>query len=265
MKEQLEWVDTLARVGYSAKAVIYFTIGGLAAAEALNWSSSEPDAQSTLDVLARQPFGWVILALLFLGIVSYVIWRLISAFGPAPGGESGLKALVKRAGYLFSGLAYGALAWTAASQLLGMGGGSGGGSGTQEAASAAMNQPFGEWAVILAGMVTIGVAGLFFYQSFSASYRKKFTVTDGGAIVKKWVDRLARFGIAARGVVFLLVGGFLIFAGWTANAGAAKGSGAVIESLEQQPYGVWLLGVMAVGLAAYGGYCAVRARYGRIE
>jgi hypothetical protein len=109
------------------------------------------------------------------------------------------------------------------------------------------------------------VAGLFFYQSFSASYRKKFTVTDGGAIVKKWVDRLARFGIAARGVVFLLVGGFLVSAGWTANAGAAKGSGAVIESLEQQPYGVWLLGVMAVGLAAYGGYCAVRARYGRIE
>ncbi len=265
MNDQSKWVDTLARVGYSAKALIYFTIAGLALAEALNWSSSEPDAQSTLDVLARQPFGWAILAVLLVGILCYVGWRLISAFSPSPQDESGAKALVKRIGYFCSGLAYAGLAWAAGSKLMGQGGGSGGGSGTQEAADTAMNQPLGEWAVIAAGLVIVGVAGRFFYQSFAAKYREKFTVTDGSAAVRKWVDRLARFGIAARGVVFLLIGGFLIMAGWNSNAGAAKGSGQALEALEQQPYGVWLLGVMAFGLAAYGVYCAARARYGRIE
>ncbi len=255
----------MARAGYTAKAVIYFTIAGLAGMEALNWGSQEPDAKSTLDVLAGQPFGWFILALLFVGIVCYVGWRLIAAFGPSMGGKDGFAALAKRGGYLFSGLAYAGLAWAAGSRLVGSGGSDGGGSGTREAASTAMRQPLGEWAVIAVGLAIVGVAGWFFYQSFSARYRKKFTVTDGSATVKKWVDRLARFGIAARGFVFLLIGGFLITAGWQANSGAVKGSGAAIESLEQQPYGAWLLGAMALGLAAYGVYCAVRARYGHIE
>ncbi len=265
MNEQSDWVDKLARVGYSAKSVIYFTIAGLALAEALNWSSSEPDARSTLDVLARQPFGWFILALLFLGLLSYVVWRLIKTFGPSPRGKSGMEALGTRAGYLFSGLAYAGLAWAAASRLAGTGGGGESGSGTQEAASKAMSQPFGDWAVIVAGLIVIGVAGRFFYESYSAGYRKKFTVTDGNASVRKWVDRLARFGIAARGVVFLLVGGFLVSAGWHASSSEAKGSGAALEALERQPYGPWLLAVMAVGLAAYAVYCAARARYGHIK
>ncbi len=263
MNDQSKWVDTLARVGYSAKAVIYFTIARLTFAEAMNWSSSEPDAKSTLDVLARQPFGWFILALLLVGILCYVGWRWISAFGPSAKDKGGLKTAVKRVGYFCSGLAYAGLAWAAASKLSGVRGGDS--SGTQEAAGTAMNLPFGEWAVIAAGFVFVGVAGSFFHQSFSARYRKKFTVTDGSASVRKWVDRLARFGIAARGVVFLLIGGFLVSAGWNANSDAAKGSGQALEALERQPYGAWLLGIMAVGLAAYGVYCAARARYGHIK
>jgi hypothetical protein len=36
-----------------------------------------------------------------------------------------------------------------------------------------------------------------------------------------------------------------------------------LKSLQDQPFGPWLLLIIAVGIAAYGIYCFARARYQR--
>jgi hypothetical protein len=76
--------------------------------------------------------------------------------------------------------------------------------------------------------------------------------------------RLGRFGEAARGVVFVIIGFFLLEAARQSDPNQARGLDGVLQSLAQQPYGPWLLGIVALGLVAYGIHMGVQARYRRI-
>lgn len=70
--------------------------------------------------------------------------------------------------------------------------------------------------------------------------------------------------IAALGVVFGIVGVFLIVAAVRNNASAAKGLGGPLQELARQPYGHVILGIVAIGLIAYGLFSFTQARYRRL-
>jgi len=86
-----------------------------------------------------------------------------------------------------------------------------------------------------------------------------------GAEPRRWVERLGRMGLAARGVVFALIGVFLIQAALQQDAGAAVGLGGALNRLAEQPFGEILLGVVAAGLCTYGLFSFIEARYGRLK
>jgi hypothetical protein len=65
--------------------------------------------------------------------------------------------------------------------------------------------------------------------------------------------------------VFGITGLFLIQAAYRSNAGEAEGLGGALRALEQQPFGPWVLGVVALGLVSYGLYMFVMALYRRIK
>mgnify|MGYP006144816813 CR=1 FL=1 len=76
-----------------------------------------------------------------------------------------------------------------------------------------------------------------------------------------WVIRLARFGIVARGVVFLVIGWFALQAARQRDAQEAGGVGESLATLGTQPYGRLILGLIAGGLIAYGVWQLANARY----
>ena len=84
------------------------------------------------------------------------------------------------------------------------------------------------------------------------------------ARAQRWAIGLSRFGIAARGVVFALMGVFVLQAAIQADPQEARGLDGALESLQGQSYGPYLLGLAALGLVAYGAYCLLNARYRRI-
>jgi hypothetical protein len=71
-------------------------------------------------------------------------------------------------------------------------------------------------------------------------------------------------GQGALGVVASIIGIFLIVAALHHNPGEAKGLSGALITLLQQPFGPILLGIVAVGLLAYGIYSFVEARYRRL-
>ena len=77
----------------------------------------------------------------------------------------------------------------------------------------------------------------------------------------RWAKRIGRFGLAARGVTFGMIGGFLISAAGPADPQHEKGLDGALYALAQQPLGTWLLGMVALGLVAYGIFCFSRAWY----
>ena len=75
---------------------------------------------------------------------------------------------------------------------------------------------------------------------------------------------LGRFGYAALGVVFTIIGIFLIVAAVQDNPHEAKGLDTALQELLRQPFGPILLAIVALGLIAYGVYSFVEARYRRV-
>ncbi|HEV7500568.1 MAG TPA: DUF1206 domain-containing protein, partial [Vicinamibacteria bacterium] len=78
---------------------------------------------------------------------------------------------------------------------------------------------------------------------------------------RRWVRRIGRAGLSARGVTFGIMGWFLVQAARTFDAHQARGLAGSLRSLAHHDDGPWLLGIVAVGLTAYGVMSLVDARY----
>ena len=105
-----------------------------------------------------------------------------------------------------------------------------------------MGQPFGIWLVGLVGAAVVA-NGLFqFYRAFKSDLTDDLYLTDVGADHREWVTRIGRAGYAARGVAFVMIGGFLVAAAHPPNPGEAQGLDGALATLASQPFGPYLLG-----------------------
>ena len=110
----------------------------------------------------------------------------------------------------------------------------------------------------------IGVGLYQFYQAYTAKFREELKLAEMTANEQLWATRVGRLGYAARGVVFCIIGGFLIVAALRAQPEEVRGLGGALQTLSEQTYGPWLLGIVAVGFVAYGIFMLVQARYRRM-
>jgi hypothetical protein len=256
--------ERLARLGFAAKGIVYFVVGLLAAQAAFGTGGRTTDSSGALEAIVVQPFGKFLLTILTVGLIGYALWRLAEAiFDPEHSGQADTKQVIKRLGYAFSALAYGALAWTAIKLIIGSGGG--GSNSTQDWTARLLAQPFGQWLVGLLGIIVISVGISYLYEAYKAKFRRHFKLQEMSADERIWAIRAGRFGIAARGIVFAIIGIFFIQAARQSDASEAKGLGEALAVLAQQPFGPWILGLVALGLIAYGIYSLVEARYRRID
>ncbi len=263
-QDTARWIERLSRFGIAAKGVVYALVGILALQAAFGAGGQATDQQGAFDTVVSQPFGKFLLALIALGLVGYVVWRLVQTIKDPDGNGTDPEGLLKRFTYFISAVIYGALAIAAIQILAGSSSGSSGDSSTQDWTARLMSQPFGRWLVATVGVLIIATAFYHFYQTYSASFRKYLKWNQMSQTERTWSTRLGRIGHAARGVTFLIIGGFFIQAALQADPNQAQGLGGALRTLEQQPYGPWLLGLVALGFIAYGIYMEARARYRRI-
>lgn len=78
---------------------------------------------------------------------------------------------------------------------------------------------------------------------------------------RKSVKAIGKFGIAARAVVFGMIGVLFVRAGWTFDPTKAGGIQKSLRALAQQPMGEILLKVVALGLMAFGIFQIATARF----
>jgi hypothetical protein len=260
--EVAPWIERLARVGYAAKAVLYGTIGILAAQAGLGEGGRTTDTGGALRELLRAPYGRAMLVVVAVGLLGYTAWLFVRAATDAEQRGDGAKGVALRVGDVVRGLAHGALALAAF--RLARGDGDGGRSeGAREFAGRAMEVPFGEVLIWLAAAAVAGYGLYQLYRSWTAKLSRRLALGELPAGTARWVVGVSRFGIAARGVVFCLIGYFL---GRAAAQHDPSQAGGLKESLGAvADMGRWPLAVMGLGLVAYGVYELVNARYRRIQ
>lgn len=274
------WIERLARVGYAAKGLVYLIVGGLAARAALGAGGRTTDSRGALATIGEGAFGKLTLAVIALGLLGYAAWRLIAAATDAEGKGGEAKGIAARLGGAGRGLLYAGLALqalrlmrgagsgggtgAAAGTSTGAGAGAGGESGAEDWTARLMAAPLGRWLVAAVALGILGYALYQLYRAYASKVRKHLDLSRLSAQAQQMVVAVGRFGIGARGVVFVVIGWLLLRAARQSDATEASGVGEALRTLERQPSGKWLLAVVALGLVAYGLYQFVNARYRRI-
>jgi hypothetical protein len=256
------WFEQLARFGYAAKGVVYLLAGALSARAAFGLGGTTTDARGAFVTILSEPFGKAMLVLIGAGLIGYVLLRLVQAFMDPEHKGSDAKGIAARVGYLISAIIYGALSWTA----LSLANGSGRTSANQAAdlVGRAFALPLGRWLVGIAGLIVIGAGVYQLYKAYRANFSEHFRWNEMSATERTWAVRLGRLGHAARGIVQGLIGLFLVQAALLFDPSKVQGPAGALQSLARPPFGLWTVGVVAIGLAAYGIYLLAAARYSRI-
>jgi hypothetical protein len=255
-------LETFARIGYVARAAIYFLIGGLALLVALGDRSSgrETDSKGALRILFEQPFGKFILIVIGIGLFCYAIWRMIQSLKDHDRHGSDLKGLGIRAGLLLSGVTHAFLGFYAINLVYYFSPRASSGEGERTAAQWLMHQPFGQYLVGMVGFVILGFAASQFYRAFRETFRKYLDIPPDR---DRFIAPICKFGLSARGVVFGLVGIFFVRAALNFSSEEAGGLKKTWRTLESQPFGDLLVGIVALGLIAYAVYSLTEAAYRR--
>ena len=254
-------METAGRIGYAFKGVLYVLLGVLAVDAALGGGSPEGQ-RGALQAVADNAFGGVLLTVLALGLAAYAAWRLAMAVLDPEQEGTDASGIAHRVGYVVSGVAYGLLAF-AAYQILQGRGGSGG--GAEQGAQAALSLPGGRLVLGLVAVAVLGFGGYELLRAKRGSFMEKLALSGEAARHRQTVRRLGTAGLAARGVVYLVIGAALAVAAYRYDADQAKGLDEALATLRDQPYGSVLLALVGLGLAAYGLYCGVNALYRRFE
>jgi hypothetical protein len=198
--------------------------------------------------------GRVLLAIMAIGFFAYAAWRLCEAWLDSEGHGSDGTGSAARLGGAASGLIHLALGFTAAKLASGSGGSGGGAEG---GAATALSFPGGQTLLIAAAILLLA-AGL--YQLAKAARADFLRHLDPEAARQPWVKWAGRGGYAARGVVFIVMAGFLWQAGRQDSASEAGDMGQALASLPAT-----LQMMVAAGLFLFGLFSLVEARYRRIN
>jgi hypothetical protein len=254
------WIERLARVGYLAKALLYGTVGVLAAGAAFGHGEST-DTRGAMAKLLHAPFGRVLLIAMAIGLFGYAAWRCTSAFVDAEQRGNDLKGLALRGSFIIRGIAHLVLGISAIRLVLS--GSTESGDRSQQAADVAFHLPGGVW-ILWAAAIAVGGFGLYqLYRAATAKLSKQLHKAEMRAETGDWVIAVSRFGIAARGLVFIAIAWLLGRAAAGHDPGTAGGIDDALGSLAslgRLPYAA-----IGAGLIAYGVYQVLNARYRRIE
>jgi hypothetical protein len=257
------WAERFARLGLAARGVLYIVIGILVFRVAFGHSEDQASQNGALQEIAAQPGGQILVWIVAIGLIGYSLWRLLSAaLGPiadpvATDAKQRVKALAE-------GLGYGAVAIIAVKVAAGSGSSSSGGGG-QEQTATVLSWPGGQFLVGLAALVIIGVGLFFVYDGVKADFTKELKIGEMSPTVRKAVIALGRFGRIAQGVVFGIIGALLMVAAVQYDPDKAKGLDGALKTLVAEPYGKWLLAIIALGFLAYGVYGLAEAKLRRVS
>lgn len=259
------WIEWLARLGFAAKGVVYAIIGVLALLYAFGEGGETGGTQNALQTIGEQPFGQILLGIVALGLVGYSIWLFVRSGMDTENEGSDTKGIVKRIGYGINGIIQLGLAFIAGRMALNSGGGSSGGDAASDWTARLMEQPFGTWLVGLVGLIVIGVGLYHIYEGYSVKFREILKLNEMNETEIKWTIRFGRAGLIAQGIVLGMIGSFLIQAAIQYQPSEARGVGGTLQTLAQQPYGPWLLAIVALGLVAHGIYMFILSQYRHIR
>jgi hypothetical protein len=267
------WAVRLERYGYAVRGLVYVVVGFLAlepVVEGVGRAAGRapvggtPPA-GTMDAIGAMPFGAALLLLTAAGLACYGLWGIARAIFDPLHPWRGPTGLLRRAGYLASGLTYAGLVLPAVQLALGARDGwaaQAGPLGPQQLRWASGSP----WLAGAAGVWLTGAAVADLYQAWTARFRRELAAWRMRPAQRRLATLAGRAGMGARGAIFALLGAVLLRIAARADAErgldlGGLGADFVVRTLSAHRAGLLPAGLLAGGLVCLGVYSLCCARW----
>lgn len=254
----------LVRAGFLARGVTYGVIGALTLAMALGAGTmgTAPNQQGALGLIASSALGRVALVAIAAGLLAYALWKFsqgISGRGPEGGGSPELK---DRIANLAGGVVYAGFFVVAIRVLTGSAGNSS--SEPKHAAAGVLGWPGGRLIVGICGAALIAISLYQLYDALRGGFADEAKTERMSPGQHRLFMLLGHIGLTARALVFAVVGYFILRTAIDFDPNTAVGLDGALARLHRQPFGPWILGLVAAGLLIFATYSLLEARYRRL-
>ncbi|MEJ2860992.1 DUF1206 domain-containing protein [Actinomycetospora flava] len=253
-------VEILGRAGLVAYGAVHLLVAGLGLRLAFGEAPSEVDQQGAVSAVAAVgPAGVVVLVVFVAGLVAFAAWQVtatVAGFRWVSGGER----FRKRVGAASKAVAVLAVALVAARTVLGDP--ASGRAGPQRLVASLLDLPAGNLLVGAVAITILVVAGTMIYTGVARTFMGDL-VDD----LPTWARRagvvLGAVGNVARALAFGAVGALFAVAALRGDPERVGGLDQALRELVGRWQGVTPLVAISLGLAAFGLYCVLDARYRR--
>lgn len=254
-------LEALARAGFIGYGIVHLLFAWLALQIAFGRAGDDGDQSGALRTLAEQPMGKFLVIAICVGMAAMAIWQALeAAVGHTE--SSGTSRIVERVTSAVRTVVYAYFAWTAFKVFSNANSSS---ADSQEALTGKlMESTGGRWLVGLAGLVLAGVGvGLVIYGVLKKFERHLETgrMSPG---TRKVTQRLGVAGYVAKGVAYGVSGLLIVIAAINYDPDRSRGLDGALHTLREQPYGMFLLIAVALGIASFGVYCFAQSKYRKV-
>ena len=247
-------IDKGARLVFVMSGVIHLVIAWIAVKVAwgLGGGSASADKSGALEAVAGGTTGPFLLWMTVVGFDLLAVWQATEAVVGRHGAEASDRA--KAAG---KAVMYTAFAWSAYTVTKGTT--TSDEQKADETTATLMSSPGGRVLVGLLALAILGVAGYHVWKGWTKGFLEELRSHPD-----PWAVNAGRVGFVAKGVALAVVALLFGSAALSSRAADAGGMDAALKEVRDQPFGPYLLTLVALGIAAYGVYSFVRARLAKL-
>lgn len=240
-------MKNLARIGCLARSLVYFLVGVLALLVAMGSEyGATTDESGVLRRIVERPYGGILIFALSMGLFCYALWRFFQSVQDHDGYGHSASGIFVRTALFFSGLAHAFLGISALNLLFRFTKRTA--IGEKVMAKWMMMQPFGRFALWILGFAIVVTGFAQFVRAFNGSFARDLRLPERHT---KFLMAVCRFGLISRGIIFAIIGTFFMQAAWKYSSREVGGLHKAWETLRLQPYGNFLVAIVAIGFMAF--------------
>jgi hypothetical protein len=253
-------LTALARWGLAARATNYVLVGILVVALAFGSQQGETDQHGALEQTAHHTGGAILVWIIAIGLAAYALWRLSeTVFGVAgKRDETGPRLLS-----LWRAVVYAAIASNAFRVAIGSGNQNQAGK-EQSYSATLMRHTAGRWLVGVIGVAFAVFGVALVVKGIKRKFLDNLELSALDRHRRRLVELLGSTGSIGRGIVFGMVGAFVVAAAVDYDPKKAAGLDGALRNLRDATGGPVLLLVVALGLFLFGAYGYCEAAWRRV-
>jgi hypothetical protein len=252
-------LEIMARAGFAVVGILHFLIGSIALRLAMG-GEGKADVSGAVQELASQPAGPILLWSSFAACVALAIWQTSDAifdYSHLPKKEK-IGRKLRAAG---QAVVFAAFAVTLASFAIGTG--KDNSQSTSDFTLTLMKAPGGVALLIIIGAAVAVTGVVYAIRGVRKSFEKNLRMPAPGT-TRTAVTVLGVVGYVAKGFALLLVGLLIVIATARSHPEESTGLDGGLKALREQPFGIYLLAAVGIGLICYGVYSMMRAKLAKM-